>query len=865
MSDNPYRLPRNVLPERYDLTFEPDLEAGSFIGSGQVTVNVKQPTDRIVLNGVGITVTAAGLDRHGDRIEGSVETDADGQRLTIVLPGEIEPGPALLDLEWTGTLDGPLVGFYRSKFTDTDGMERTIASTQFEATDARRAFPCWDEPDLKAVFSVTLVVPEDLMAISNTTEIGREVADGKATVRFADTMKMSTYLVAMVVGPFEATEPLDVDGVPVRVIAPLGKLHLSPYALECAAFTLRYLRDYYGIPYPGDKLDHVAVPDFGFGAMENLGCVIYREAALLLDLANASQAERLRVLDVIGHETAHMWFGDLVTMEWWEGIWLNEAFATFMEVKATDASRPDWKRWLAFGAIERPWAYGVDALQSTRPVEFEVGSPEEANEMFDALTYGKGSAILRMMEQYIGEEAFRRGVGDYLVAHEHANTVTADLWKGLDGASGVGVGGIMDTWILQRGFPQVEVRLSGPSVTIAQRRYLTIPDESDQTRWRIPIQLRGATKAGPFEEKLLLTDDETTVSLDDEVGWLTANADGWGFYRTLYPADLLRSLVARLGELTPLERYVIIDDAWAFVESGQMRAAHYLELASAYGQETEQSIWQSLLVGLAALRHHVVRPEDVERFQQWADRLIGPAQERLGVTAAEGDDDLTRRLRGQLVVARGRLAAHQPTIDFCRKMATQVMSGVNGLDPEIARAALFVTGSHGGRSEYDQYVAAHQAAGDPQAELRYLQAIASFDDPDLVKETVSRSLDGRFRKQDATFMIGSTFRVEAGPEAWAETRRRWDEVVALPSTTLRRMVEGISELSQPEAAADVTAFFAETPVPAATKAIAQNLERLKANVALREREGGPLGAFLAGPGKVARSQSLEVSRETVRP
>jgi puromycin-sensitive aminopeptidase len=845
LPDNPHRLPRNVIPERYELTFEPDLVGGSFSGSARIAVTVEQPLDRFEMNALDLDVTKVAIERGGDAIDASVEVHKESQRIAIVLPSEIEPGPATLAIEWTGTLDGPLVGFYRSRFTDGEGVEQTIASTQFEATDARRAFPCWDEPDLKAVFSVTLVVPEDLVAVSNTRELGREVANGKATVRFADTMKMSTYLVAMVVGPFDESEPMDVDGVPVRVIAPRGKAHLTSYALECAAFTLRYLRDYYGIPYPGDKLDHVAVPDFGFGAMENLGCVIYRETALLLDPANASQAERLRVLDVIGHETAHMWFGDLVTMKWWDGIWLNEAFATLMEIKATDTCRPDWRRWLAFEAIERPWAFGVDSLQTTRPVEFAVGSPEEANEMFDALTYGKGSAVLRMIERYIGEDAFRRGVGDYLVAHQYANTVTADLWKGLDGASGVGVGGIMDTWILQRGFPQIEVGLSGSSVSLAQRRYLTIPDESDQTRWFIPIQLRGVTEAGPFQHKLLLTDDETSVDLDGQVRWVTANAEGWGFYRTLYPSSVLTQLVSQLQELEPLERYVLIDDAWAFVESGQMTAAQYLELASAYREETEQAIWQSMLFGLAAIRHHVVRPQDVTAYQQWVDRLIGPIQDRLGVAAAEVDDDLTRRLRGQLLVARGRIALHQPTIDFCRQVAAQVLQGADGIDPEIARAALFVTATHGGSAEYEEFVAAEKSAADPQQELRYLQAIASFDTPELVEQTVARSLDGTFRKQDATWLIGSTFRVESGPVAWAEARRRWEEVSALPATTLRRMVEALSDLSQPEVAADVTAFFAETPVPAATKALAQSLERLQANVALREREAGPLADYLA--------------------
>ena len=460
ITDDPYRLSRHVVPSHYRIRLEPNLEASTFIGSEIVTVDIHEPTTTINVNAAELDIYEAHLRNASEHhIEATVAYDKELERATFTLDEEAGPGTWELVLGFSGILTDQLRGFYRSTFNDVDGNEQVIATTQFEASDARRAFPCWDEPDFKATYGVTLIVPDDLLAISNGPEIERiPVADhpggdGKVSITFADTMKMSTYLVAFVVGPFEATEPVNVGGIPLRIVAPRGKQHLTDYAMECASFCLAYLSDYYGIAYPGDKLDMVAIPDFGFGAMENLGCVTYRETILLLDPETSTSAELLRTLDVVGHELAHMWFGDLVTMKWWNGIWLNEAFATFMELKATDARRPEWKRWLAFVAGERPWAFKVDDLASTRPVEFEVRSPDEAQAMFDALTYGKGSALLRMIEQFIGEEPFRKGVEAYLHRHSYANTETDDLWAALDNASGQPVGEIMDTWIRQGGYP----------------------------------------------------------------------------------------------------------------------------------------------------------------------------------------------------------------------------------------------------------------------------------------------------------------------------------------------------------------------------------------------------------------------------
>ncbi len=648
-----YRLPRNVVPRSYQLRLEPDLATATFAGSETIKVDVVEAVDRFVLNAADLDLTSVSVRVGGETLSAEVELDEKQQRATLRFPRTIDSGEAELDIEFCGVLNDQLQGFYRSTFTDVDGVEQTVATTQFEATDARRAFPCWDEPDFKASFQVTIVIPNDLLVVSNTMEESRQAIGDKVEVRFAETMVMSTYLVAFVVGPFEATEPIDVDGTPVRIVTPKGKLHLAPYALECAVFCLRYLSDYYEIPYPSDKVDHIAIPDFAFGAMENLGCITYREAALLLDGDRATQAEKIRILDVVGHELAHMWFGDLVTMKWWDGIWLNEAFATFMEMKATDAMRPEWKRWLTFGAVDRPWALEIDQLSTSRPVEFEVHSPDEASEMFDALTYGKGSSVLRMIEQFIGEGAFRNGVGSYLRAHAYGNTVTADLWAGLDGASEWPVGEIMDTWILQPGYPQVEVDATGSGVRLRQRRFLAIPDDSDTSVWKVPVQIRGVAGGETFERRVLLDDVEMTIDLPGQVEWVVANAGGHGFYRVSYSAQLFDALVARLQELKDLERYVLLDDANAFVLSGQLDAPSVLRLLEAYADETEQAIWQLVLRVLASTEHHAIPDEQLDRFHRLVQRLLSPTAEQLGWDPRPDESDLTRRLRGQMLLALG--------------------------------------------------------------------------------------------------------------------------------------------------------------------------------------------------------------------
>ncbi len=846
MSDHPYRLPRHVVPRHYELRLEPDLETFTVRGSVAVDVDVHQPVDEIVLNAAEVEIVSAWVAAEEGRLEvTSIAYDPETERVTLSLESTLEPGEHRLLIEHAGTINDQLRGLYRSVYVDGEGNEHLIATSQCQATDARRVFPCWDEPDFKATFQTTLVVAKGLEAYSNARELERvSLDDGRVEFRFAKTMKMSTYLLAFIAGPFEATEEVDVRGTPTRIIVPRGNLPMTGVALENARFCFEYLTDYYDIPYPGDKLDHIAIPDFASGAMENVGLITYRDAYLIIDRARASQTELQRSVDVIAHEIAHQWFGNLVTLRWWEGAWLNEAFASFMELKAVDAMHPEWKRYLDFVDVEIPWAMATDQLKSTRPVEFEVHAPEEVDEMFDAITYGKGNAILRMIEQFIGVEEFRQGIGRYLRDHAYGNTVTSDLWEALESATDQPVGKIMDTWVYQPGFPQIDVEVVPGGVQLSQHRFLILPDETDTTLWQVPVQIRGVAGGQAFRRKVLLTQDETVVPIEEgDIEFLVANAGAYGFYRTRYSEELFSSLLAHLDQLDEVERHVLVSDTFAFVKAGELPASAFFELARSFAGETERAIWSAIIKGLAALEHHALDDEARPGFQRFVCDLLGPVLERMGWEPTAGEGDLERGLRGDVIAALGNLGEDPGIVARARVAVDELLAGED-LDPEVATAALAVYARHGGAEDYERLWSAYQTATTTLEKVRYLRALASVPEEDLAVATLDKILDGDIRTQDAFWVLARLLMGKAGPAVWTSARSRWDKVLEhMPGMTRRRVVEGLPALSQPEVAADVKAFFAEHPIPEAAMALAQALEKLDSNLLLRQRATPTLSSY----------------------
>ena len=844
---DPYRLPTAVRPTRYDVRLRPMLDTASFTGTVEIDLTVESECSVIVLN-------AAELDIKACTIDGSAaewELDETTERMIVRPSRVVEAGTCRLKIVFDGVLNDKLRGFYRSTYVDVDGNDQVIATTQMQATDCRRAFPCWDEPEFKAVFGITLDVDDDLTAISNGSEIERTTADGRTVVRFADTMVMSSYLVAFVVGRLEMTDPVDVEGTPIRVVHVPGKGHLTASALDVGAFCLRWFQEYYGIAYPSDKVDLVALPDFAAGAMENLGCITFRENLVLVDPATSTQHEQQLIADVVAHELAHMWFGDLVTMRWWNGIWLNEAFATFMEVAACEAYRPDWERWTSFG-IERSGAFDVDGLDSTRTVEFEVQSPADADGMFDVLTYQKGGALLRMLEQYLGEDRFREGVSHYLRSHAHGNTETNDLWDAIEATSGEPVRRIMDSWIWQPGYPLVQASLvdheGRPGLHLQQRRFRwsSAAPRPDQEIWAIPIHIRN----GGITTTILLDGAETTAPLTDADAPVVVNAGGSGFYRVGYD-DALRNRLdgAVLAELTTSERYNLVDDAWTATVVGQLSASEMLDFLDVFADEREHAVWQAIITSLRGLNRLLDDGRAHEAFQERVRALVRPALTRLGEPRAD-EAALAGTLRGMLTIALGVLGSDAGVQARCRELFDAASNDPTSVDPELAAAATSVAAATGDADTFDRMRQGFSTGATPQEKLRNLYALAEFDDEALVLATCEFAMTSAVKTQNAPFVLHRAIANRRhGRLAWAFVRDHWDVAnERFPASTIVRMIDAVKLLNTPELVDDAAAFFASHPIDHGAKTLDQILERQRVNTALRQREGQRFAEFLAPSG-----------------
>ena len=827
---NPYRLGRTVVPSAYRIFITPNLEKATFAGRVEIDIEITEATNEVKLNSIELDLGAATLTTGGTAHRSiDLHLNEKYEVATYTFDAALPVGSAVLEIAFDGILNDQLHGFYRSTYTDPSGVKHTIATTQFENTDARRAFPCWDEPAFKATYQVNLTVPSRLAAYSNSpVSSNTDLGNGQRTVSFTPTMKMSTYLVAFIVGPFEETEAMNVDGVPLRIVFPIGNAHLTDHALEAGAFALRFFSNYFDIPYPGDKLDMVAIPDFMQGAMENLGCITYRMPDLLIDPATASLAEMERVAHVVMHEIAHMWFGDLVTMEWWEGIWLNEAFATFMQNLCQDAYRPRWETWVSF-CTHRDLALDIDGLHATRPVEYEVVSPSDTQGMFGHLTYQKGSAALRMLEQYLGAETFRDGIRHYLRKHSYANTRTTDLWDAIEEVSGHPVRDVMDTWILQGGFPLVTLR----DGLISQIPFAYGPASGESligSSWKVPVMTR-SLKGG--ETTVHLLEDEPIAITDDPP--VVLNAGGSGYFRSRYGVSESAALADHIDELDAIERAVLLSDSWALLFSSQISAEQFLTVGAGLGDQDEPTPWGTLATAVGYIKRSLPDGQ-LSGFTERVRGIFEPQFARLGWNRQAGESALTGQLRALVLSTLGTVCAD----DAIRAEALRRFDA-NDVSGDLANAILRIVSSQDRPGDYETFLERYRSAASPQDEQRYMRGLYGFSDERAALDAADKCFS-EFRNQDASTMFGLlTSNDRTGPSVWRLMTSRWDDVLAkFPPNTLSYTTRGIVTFINDAAFADeVEAFHESHPLDGEQKEVQQNIERMRVGLtfaaAMREQ------------------------------
>ncbi|MCX8071892.1 MAG: M1 family metallopeptidase [Candidatus Binatia bacterium] len=842
MGDKNFRLPRNVWPRRYGLSIVADLQRWQFQGNVQIDVQVSEPCTRVYLHAVDLQIEAVQAFWGGTWHSASrVEADADAEVIAIDFVEPLPVGSPRLDLAFRGEILARLRGFYRS---EKDGLR--YAATQFEAADARRAFPCFDEPEFKARFAVTLVVPAGTVAISNGPEISRrQRADGRLEFRFAETPPISSYLVAWCIGPFEAT-PLEFTptGVPVRVWLPRGMAEKGAYALAAHAQSLAYLEDYTGIPYPYAKVDAIGVPDFEAGAMENPGAITYRLTVIAADPERASLPTRKAIFSTAAHELTHMWWGDLVTMAWWDDLWLNESFATFVGSKVTADLNPQWNFWRDFvAALQRP--FQLDSLVTTHPISFPVANAKQATERFDVITYWKGAAVVRMIENFLGAENFQKGVRAYLQRHREANATAEDFWRELSTASGQPVAELARSWIRAPGHPILELRTTvqtdGIQVSGKQQRFFADPAQAETghtTEWVIPVVWKYGTDRGIREHREVWRGATASVHLPG-ARWFYPNGSAAGFYRFLLDDAALHALVPAIQQgLAPHERLNLLDNQFALLRAARVSVAAYFRLLDGFRAETDRAVVSLMIDQLSWLWLHVIDDEFEPTFASFVEQLLRPQWESLGweLRPTESEDDRLRR--AALLAALGSIARVASIRQEARARLERYWQDRQSLDPNLVTAVVNVAAIEGDRTLYERYLERkHQFAHEPEEEYRFLMALASFEHPALVQRTLELALSDEVRAQDRPFLLGALLgRRKARPAAWKFVRARWQTLTELlDPMLLQNLIRALGQVTYEPAATEVCSFLQDHVRDETRETTAQVCEQLRLDAAIVAR------------------------------
>jgi len=804
MKSKAYRLPKNVLPRRYDVKLAAQLGQDEFSGRVAITVDILSQTDTIEIHARGLELSDIQFNTQEGVIIGDVRLEPEREFAVLSFSSPLPAGEGRLIISFNGAIAKDMRGLYLAK----DGSEELLC-TQCEATDARAIFPCFDEPEFKAQFAYQITTSPDALVLTNSPLLSVTESDDQKVWTFQATKPMSSYLVALVIGNIASTPEETINGIPIRVWAMSGKERTGEFAHNYIKRLLPWFEEYFGLPYHFDKFDQVGVPGFAAGAMENSGLVLFRQALLLMDPKTVSWLQEKSIAHVIAHEFAHMWFGDLVTMKWWDDIWLNEAFAEWIAYKAVDNLSPDYGIWDDLQP-SRNYAQSIDALENTHSIYNPVETPEEVLDMIDAITYVKGASVLRMLENFLGDVIFRSGIQSYIREFAERNAAGDDLWHHLQAASNEPVVEIMKSWILQPGHPLVTVKLNSQknkmTLSFQQQRFYSNPSvkqKQDQI-WKIPLVIRFADIAGSHTQRFLLEEPQSSLQLDvqGDLHWCYTNAEEIGFYRQRLGQDALHALLANLDQLTPSERMGLLADQWALTRSADQRITTFLDVIPAMVDLDDQHILREVIRRLHELEDYLEETNDeqaLQSFRTWIGEMFRKKLEALGYKPQEGESQDRAQQRAAMVNALTTLARDPIAIEQARQWAAREAEDPAAVDPNLAPVFIQATAQFGDENTFLQFISIFQerksSGATPQETDRYLNSFPFFQ-PAKIVEKVLKMIETDTLPQES---IGPTLRSmlqrrHAQVPAWEFIKSHWETIPSLGMTWIEGLVASASNL-----------------------------------------------------------------------
>ena len=825
----------NVCPINYKLIFEPDLKKFTFDGQETISADCKKPTNLITMNCAELKITLCQVRSKGQTIQSSFKNNENKEELEIKLAQKVK-GKVEIDLEFQGILNDRLLGFYRSQYMQ-NGKIKYLATTQFEAADARRAFPCWDEPKAKATFDISIIADNRFTAISNMPIKSKKKSSGQSTIyHFAKTPIVSTYLIYLGVGEFEYLTG-KIGKTQVRVVTTRGNKSKGRFSLDLAKKLLVSYEKYFGIKYPLPKLDLIAVPDFAAGAMENWGAITFRETILLYDPKTSSTRTKQFIAEVISHEIAHQWFGNLVTMEWWNDLWLNESFATFMATKFVDKFYPEWDLWNQFVEDAMNVAMGLDSLKTTHPIDVQVNSPAEIREIFDAISYDKGGCVLRMLEHYVGEPNFQSGLKRYLSDFKYQNAQGRDLWNAIGKASGMPVLSMVNTWLKQPGFPLVEVSQNGSNLTLRQKRYLLEPDKKfSRGLWSIPLSigLESEISTKLFAKKTM------SVKLPKNTLGFVANYGRKGFYRVKYDEGILLDLKMLVDQkrVSAIDRWAIQNDLFSLCVSGDEQVRNYLDFSDAYFDEDSYLASVNVAHNLASLYFRAFDEPFAEEIRGYAVNYFRKILSNLGWEPKKSDKHTDALLRGFVISALGKMNDEQVT-EKALKIYKKFLKSYGSLSPDLVEPICSIAAWNGNSKTHSELTRLYKNAKTMEEKLRFLGALCGFQDKKLLLKSLDFSQTSHVRSQNMQLPI---MKVAVNPYGdkvlWSWLKKNWKKInrkVGHGNPLFNRIVASIASVADDSMEKEIKVFFKKNPTPGTERTQSQTLERIKINSKLLRR------------------------------